>query len=232
MDEKSLEKKLTDKKFLKSNDLVETTSKFVLWAQANKSIVVGLVFVLTMIAIAIPVMRYFHTQKINTFNQKFYQATKGLKKEQSYRELLNEYKDLPAAQVVRLELIDNLLEHNSEDDAIKEIDAGLDSSKRDVFQTILVLKRVGILKQNKKFKEAADFIDQHEKQIIVPFLTRMRMIRADLLLLSGERDKARELYQQLAAFEGAGSTGLTTDFDPALANEAKDQVLLIDLGVI
>lgn len=232
MDEKSLEKKLTDKKFLKSNDLVETTSKLVLWAQANKSIVIGLVLVIAMIGIAIPVTRYYHAKKISTFNQKFYQATKGLKKEQSYRELLSEYKDLPASQLVRLELISNLLEHNSEEEAIKEIDAGLDETKRDVFQTILILKRVGILKKNKKFKDAADFIDQHDKQVIVPFLTRIRMIRADLLLLAGERDKARELYQQLAAFEGAGSTGLTTDFDPALANEAKDQVLLIDLGVI
>lgn len=232
MDDKALEKKLTDKKFLKSNDLVTAATVVVNWCAKNRGLTMAFALVLVLLGLTIPGFNYYRQKQVLDFNAKLYQASKSLKKEQLYRELVAEYQSLPAAQLARIQLINNLLEHDDEAGAIKEIEAGLNSEARDIFQTVLILKRANIFKKNEQFLEASKFIADHEKQVIVTFINRMRMIRADLLLLSGERKGARELYQELASFEGAGAQGLTTDFDPALANEAKDQLLLIDLGVI
>lgn len=234
MDNKELEKKFSDKKFLKSNELQNLAGNAVVFIKENKNLVVAGVVVLVVIGLAIPGLKFYRTQQITDFNKKLYQADKGLKKVQKYQSLLKDFSSLPAAQYVRLKLIDEYIEHSEVEKAEAEIQAGLKTPERSIFKTLLVLKQVGRLKKNQKFKEAADFILAHETKVIPPFLGRLRMIRADLLLLAGQKDSARALYQQLGNFEGAGAEGESAlvDFDPQLANEAKDQVLLIDLGII
>ncbi|OVE80524.1 hypothetical protein BVY03_06085 [bacterium K02(2017)] len=235
MDDKKLEKLFKDKKFLRSNDFVLAFKKAVLFLKENKNITFGLVAVLLLIGTAIPGFNWYQEKQVLKFNQKLFEAQKSLKKEELYKDLLQNYKNMKSVQYVRLNLINNLLDHNETDKALSVINEGLQNTNKDIFTTLLVLKKIRILKEQKKYKEAAQIASNFHNKILDGFLNKFRMINADLFMLAGDKIAAKKIYQDLGDFAGVGadsSENLESNFDPAITNKAKDILLLMELGVL
>ena len=160
MDNRALAKKFHDKKFLKSNDFVTFTSKFVDFLSDNKGLVGAAVIVLIVLGFSIPGLKWYRLRQINSFNEKLYGAQKSLKKESLYSELITDYQSLPASQLARLKLVDELVDHDKKEAAQQVIAEGLLADKRDIFTTLLVLKNLGLLKADKKYSDAIAYARQ------------------------------------------------------------------------
>lgn len=236
MDNKELIKKFSSKKFLKSNQLREMANQTLQFVKQNRGVVVVAVILLLAIAISIPSLRYYRLKRIESFNLKLYEAQKSLKKKDSYQELVQDYKDIPAHNLARLNLVDNFLDNQQREEAYQAIDQGL-TDEKDIFTTLLVLKKINLLKEDAKYQEAADFAMNATNHIIPSFMGRYKLIQADLLLLSDQKDMARKIYQELvqrnAQSEDAEMENIPmSGRDQGVEAQAENQLLLLDLGVL
>lgn len=234
MDDKQLAKKFHDKKFLKSNEFINLVAKFFSILKEYKMIVILAGIVLLIIGVTIPALKWYRLKEVQSFNKKLYSAQTSIKKEAAYRGLITDYKNLQASQFARLKLIDDLMDHQQVDEARQVIENGLQGDDRNIFTTLLVLKNINIFKENNKYKEAAAFAKNNENKILETFLGQYQLIYADLLLLDNNRSEARKVYEKLSQFSGIGAEGQKqlVDFDPVVANKAKDKLLLLDLGIL
>ena len=114
------------------------------------------------------------------------------------------------------------------------INEGLEQGDRNIFQTILILKQVNLLKEQGLFEEAAKFIAKHEKSAIKPFLGQLKIIQGDLLILANKKEEARKVYDFIARFSAntEGQKDAADDYDAAASKTAKEKLLLLDLGVL
>lgn len=230
MDNDELRKKFHDKKFLKSSGLHEGIASVLTVLKENKSYFISALIVGLVLIIAIPSFKFYRMQRIQSFNEKLHSTENGLKKEEGYKQLIEEYQDLSAHQFARIKLIDHYLENQDMTKALAEIDSGLKEDRHDIFSTLLVLKKINLLKKDGKHKEALDFALAHEVKILDSFKNSFKLIQADLCLLTGDKQKAREIYQSLALL--AAQEEILPDYDPVVVEKAKDQLLLLDLGVL
>ncbi|MBF0104359.1 MAG: hypothetical protein HQM16_03420 [Deltaproteobacteria bacterium] len=234
MDNEKLVKMFQDKKFLKSNEFAATVDKIYVFLKQNKQITLTALGIFLVLVLAIPGFKWYRLKQIDAFNTKLYQAEKSLKKEALFREIIGNFKGLTASQYVRIRLINDLLDHDKKDEALKVVDEGLTQKGQNIFTTVMALKKIALLKQQGKFSEAAAEAVRLENKILPTFLNRYKMITAELYLLNKDTGKARAVFEELGEFAGVGAeakAGLE-DFDPVLANQAKDMLLFLDLGVL
>lgn len=233
MDDKQLEKLFHDKEFLKTNSFATAMEKFILFFKENRGLSLAALVVLVVMGLSIPLFKWYRMNTIEDFNTKLYEAQKSLKKEDLYRELIANYKNLTAAQYVRLKLVSELIDHSKKDEALTVIDQGLSGTDKNIFTTLLTLKKLSILKQDKNYALAAQEAARLEQKVMDAFVNNYRMITAELFILAGERENARALYEKIGEFEGVGAgAGELEDFDAALAGQAKDMLLFLDLGIL
>jgi predicted negative regulator of RcsB-dependent stress response len=236
MDERELLKKFHDKQFLKKNEFAEMMSKIVAVIKANKALVVTGVVLAVVLGIGMPTLRWYQAYRVETFNAKLFEAEKSLKKIDLYQGLVKDYSSIPASQYARLLLVDSLVEHRQFDDAAKQLDQGIKKNNRpDIFSTLLVLKRLDLLKNQEKYLEASDYATNHQNNILKTYLPQYKLYQANLMILAGKKDEARALYEKIVA-----ETETTTEDTPetaktqnaAIVKTAKGQLMLLDLGVL
>ncbi len=235
MDEKNLIKKFHDKHFLRKNEFAEVVAQLITFVKANKPLVSAVVVLALIFGLGLPTLRWYKAHQIEQFNTRLFEAEKSLKKVESYEQLLQEYKNIPASQLARLELVETLVEHNQAEEAATVLDEGLKhSSQNNIFSTLLVLKRLDLLKAQNKYLEAVDFATNHRNQIIKTYLPQYKLLQANLLLLADKKDEARTLYQQLIAETEVTDDGQKQKASPdsSAVRVAKEQLMLLDLGVL
>ena len=149
MDNKALKKKFSSKEFLKTSDLHTSTGKVLAFVKANKNIVILVCLILVGLGVGIPGYRLYHTKRVEAFNQQLFVAAKGLKKADNYMQVIKDFSDLQAHQYARLKLVNHYIDNQDNESALKQIDEGLLQTKADIFSTVLVLKKINILKKDK-----------------------------------------------------------------------------------
>lgn len=234
MNNAALEKKFTDKEFLKTNDFAGGVGKVVALVRDNKMpMLVGLILVV-LAGLSVPAISWYRAGQVKAFGEEFYQAKKGLKKEEAYRQLIAKNPQLSASQLVRLELVDTLVGHDDIDAALKVINEGIIAQKPDIFNTLLVVRGAGLLKAQNKFDEAANFAKAHQVDVLKTFINHLKFLQADLMVSAGKQAEAKVIYQELTSPTGVGvdASGSLSDFDPQIAAMAKEKVLLIDMGLL
>lgn len=234
MRDKELQKKFHNKKFLKTNEFAVFAGKLVAAAKDYKVLAVLILVAALVLVVGVYGLRWHRLKRAQAFNERLYQAQTGLKKETLYREILNEYSDIPASQYARLALVDYLLDHNRADEVAQEILMGLKRPGPDIFTTLLVVKNIAILKGRGEFLDAASFADKNRDRVLQTFRGRLDLITANLYLLAGKKESARDTLEKIVASaqrKEAGQVGVT-GFDPRVVKEARDRLLLLDLGVL
>lgn len=239
MNNDELSKKFHDKKFLKSSDFHEGVASVLESLKDNKLYFVFALIVGLALIVAVPSFKLYRMKRVQAFNEKLHDTENGLKKEEGYKQLIQEYQDLSAHQYARIKLVDYYLENQDMPKALTEIDNGLKEDGSDIFSTLLVLKRVNLFKKGNKYKEASDFASAHESKIMESFKYSYKMIQADLCLLADDKAKAREIYQALTLLAASeeiqqepNEKKVASDYDPQIVEKAKDQLFLLDLGVL
>lgn len=236
MDEKELLKKFHDKNFLKKNEFAETVSKIVAFVKANQTLVIVVVGLAVLLGVGLPTLRWYQSHRVVQFNTQLFEAEKSLKKIDLYAELVKEYDSIPAVQYARLKLVENLVEHSQLDEAAAQLDEGIKKeSKPGIFPTLLVLKRLDLLKNQNKYLEASDYAINHQNNILKAYLPQYRLFQANLMILAGKKEEARALYQKMIAEAETLNEGDTTPVksdNTAAVQEAKEQLMLLDLGVL
>ncbi|EKD51889.1 MAG: hypothetical protein ACD_62C00166G0003 [uncultured bacterium] len=234
MDDKQLEKVLTSKSFLKRNEFAEVVAKTSAYCRENKKTVTWAVTVLVILGLFFPVFNWYRLKTVQDFNQALYQAEKSVQKIDKYKELLNKFEKLPAAQLVRLKLAQALVDHKNDDEAITVLKEGLGKGQDELLNTLLVLKSVGLLKEKGRFEEASSFAAQNESLIIKPFLGQYKLLQGDLLVLADKKAEARKLYE----FIVGQTSGMNKEkaelsgYDPRVIDVAKDKLLVLDLNAL
>ncbi len=234
MNNAALEKKFTNKEFLKTNDYVGSVGKVAMLVRENKApMLVGLVLIV-LAGLSVPTIKWYRANQTKAFGEEFYQAKKSLKKEDAFRQLIAKNPQLSASQMVRLELVDTLVGHDDIDAAIKVINEGIIAQKPDIFNTLLVVRGAGLLKAQNKFDEAASFAKTHQVDVLKTFVNHLKFLEADLLVNAGKQGEAKVIYQELTTPAGVGvdASGSLSDFDPQIAAMAKEKILLIDMGLL
>ena len=66
--------------------------------------------------------------------------------------------------------------------------------------------------------------------MLLDFQAKFELLQANLLAATGKEDYAKAIYEALANQEV--SSGLDQSFDPFVVKEAKDQLLLLEMGVL
>jgi predicted negative regulator of RcsB-dependent stress response len=234
LDDKKLRKMFSNKKFLRKNEFAVLIKNAVTFAKQNQKIVIGLVVVVAIVGMTIPAFNWYNLDKIEKFNKALFSAEKSIKKEELFQNILTNYSSLPASEIARLKLVDNLFSHQKENEALKTIDEGLVGSEQTIFKTLLVLQKTNYLKEKNDFSLAASFIKQSEPKIIKTFLNQIRLLRGDMLLLAQNKEEARKAFETIARFSETNETEKTSlvDFDSQAAKTAKEKLLLMDLGVL
>lgn len=230
MNNDELSKKFHDRKFLKSSDFHEGVASILTSLKDNKLYFIFALIVGLALIVAIPGFKYYRMKRVQTFNEKLYDTESGLKKEEGYKQLIQDYQDLPAHQYARIKLVDYYLENQDMPNALAEIDNGLKQDGGDIFSTLLVLKRINFYKKENKYQEALDFALAQEAKIMESFKNSYKMIQADLCLLTDDKSRAREIYQALQ--QEPNEQEVSPDYDPQIVEKAKDQLFLLDLGVL
>lgn len=226
---------LANKDFLKRNEFAEVVVQGKSFIATYKGPVSFLVLVALFILLGIPVFNYYRDSQTMAFSEKFYKAGKGLKKEDAFQSLVRDFSALPAARLAHLELAEYHLSHGDITKAHAAVDQGLAQKQNDVLTTLLVLKKIDLLRADKKTKEAASFAASSEARVLPAFKGRLKLLQAELLVAVGERDVAKGLYDQLskAAVQDDTQTkdGIVS-YTPDVIEEAKEQLLLIKLGLL
>lgn len=236
MDEKELLRKFHDKQFLKKNEFAEIVTQIVGFVKANKALVVVVVVLAILLGVGMPTLRWYQAHRIEIFNAKLFEAEKSLKKVDLYQELIKNYSSIPASQYARLMLVDSLVEHNQFDDAAKQLDQGIKKSGQpDIFSTLLVLKRLDLLKNQEKYLEASDYATNHQNNILKTYLSQYKLYQANLMVLAGKKDEARSLYEKIIAEAETKNEKIpeaTERQNTEIVKTAKGQLMLLDLGVL
>lgn len=239
MNNDELSKKFHDKKFLKSSELHESVASLLRVLRDNKlyfvfALIVGLVLI-----VAVPSFKLYRMKRIQSFNEQLHATESGLKKEEGYKQLIQEYSDLAAHQYARIKLVDYYLENQDRTNALAQIDSGLKEGGGDIFSTLLVLRGINFYKKDGKYKEALEFALAQEAKIMASFKYSYKLIQADLCLLADDKPQAREIYQALTfltandeAQQESNQEKVLPDYDPQVVEKAKDKLLLLDLGVL
>jgi predicted negative regulator of RcsB-dependent stress response len=225
------------KEFLKRNDFATAVGRGVGFFEQNVKFLMAIGLLVVAVVAGLYFLKTREEKRLEGFNARFYAAEKGLKKEVSYRALLQEFGDVPASALVRLALVGNLLDNQKPDEALKVLDEGLHVHLgADIFTTLLVVKKIDVLKGQGDFTAAAAFADQAASRVIDTYRDSLLFTRADLLLLAGQWDDAKALYQRLAVVEEGGEGEEKAQkkdrADPQLPHKAKGRLKLIEFGLI
>lgn len=233
MKESALAYKMSDKKFLKQNEFAEAMGRFWGFVRNNRHLVLSFLSVIILLGFGVFGLKLYRTYRITSLSEASFMAKTNLKKEALYRDILAHYGDISASQMARLNLAQYLVENQKIVEAQKLLNEGLKGADKTVFSTLVILKSIDLLKAEKKYGEAAVLASENEKHVMDYFLPRLKLIQADLFLLAGKKDEAKSLYQSLSAVSG-GEVGdkNSKDFDPTVVDEAKDQLLLMELGAL
>lgn len=233
MKDSALAYKISDKKFLKQNELAEALGRLWRFVKNNRNRVVSFLSVIVLLALGVFGLKLYRVHRIESLSEAFFLAKTSLKKETLYRDILTRYGDLPASQMARLNLAQYFVENQQTVEALKILNDGLKSADKTVFSTLVVLKSIDLLKTEKKYGEAAALALENEKMVMDYFLPRLKLIQAGLFLLAGQKDKAKLGYQNLSTMLPTEVDDKNSkDFDPAVVDEAKDQLLLMELGIL
>ncbi|MCP5463931.1 MAG: tetratricopeptide repeat protein [Deltaproteobacteria bacterium] len=234
MDDKELRKKFSDKTFLRQNEFANVTSNALDWATENKAIVIALVIVALLGVLGYAGGNYYQLNRVAEFNRDYFQARNGLQKEQNLQQLVQEYEGLPAAEIARLQLVDYHLEHNDTTQALVVLDQGLEQSTHPLMVSMLTLKKVSLLKKQNKLEDAIATLDRNLDKLLPAFRPQAKLIKGQLFLSLGQKDKAKELFSGLAQYAGADieQSAELSDYDPMVSSKAKDLAFLIELGVL
>lgn len=226
---------LADKNFLKRNEFAEVVVQGKSFLETYKGPVILLVAVALLILLGIPVFNYYRDSKTTEFSEKFYKAGKGLKKEEAFQSLARDFATLPAARLAHLELAEYHLSHGDVAKAHEAVDQGLAQKHNDVLTTLLVLKKIDLLRADKKSKEAASFAAASEARVLPTFKGRLKLLQAELLVAVGDHNAAKAVYDELskaAVQDGAQPKEGVASYAPDVIEEAKEQLLLINLGLL
>lgn len=226
---------LADKDFLKRNEFAEVVVQGKSFLETYKGPVLLLAAVVLVILLGIPVFNYYRDSKTMEFSEKFYKAEKGLKKDEAFQALVRDFTNLPAARLAHLELAEYHLSHGDSGKAHEAVDQGLAQKHDDVLTTLLVLKKIDLLRADKKNKEAADFAAASGARVLPAFKGHLKLLQAELLIAAGERDVAKALYDELATAavqDGIAPADGLVGYTPDIIEEAKEQLLLIKLGLL
>lgn len=186
------------------------------------------------------------------FSARFFEAGQGLKKVQNYQSLIRDYKEVPAVQLARLNLADKLAVDKKMDEALKTLDEGLAATKEsDLFTTLLVFKKVALLRGQDKFAEALKALDGGAARLMPGMEDAATLLRADLTLQTGKKEDARQLYTSLIKksedfaakakekAEKDAASGKKSELpassesvDENILKQAKDQLYLLDVGLL
>lgn len=229
---KTLDKKLKDKEFLRRNDFLEAVTKVSPLVKEYKVPLIFLGVVILVLMVGLPVLNGLRSHEVEEFNAKFYQAQQE-GGEQVYQEILNEYSSWPASHLVRLNLADHYLNTKNYDKALEVVNEGINGAEENVLSTMLILKKIDILKEQGKLKEAAQIVDENMNKAIPTFRSRLKLLQADLYLHAGQNEKAKQTFQSIVD-EGMdlnleGEETLSV-FDPNVVEKAKEQLLLLEMG--
>lgn len=241
MNTSSLDAKITDKHFLKQNDLAQVLKDFVANIGVYKMPLVVVAVLLLLVLIGVPTQRYLKQRQMDGFARALYAAeqmpgasqAEVEQKITAFNKVIAEHADFPAVRIARLNLAALLSSQKKNAEALTIVDEGLKAStKADILSTLLVFKKVGLLKSEGKFAEAAMALTGVENQVIPTLKDQLKLLKAELLLLTGKKDEAKTLYEQLSVVniqaEGK-SLNLMDAFDPTVSNQARDRLLLMDL---
>lgn len=219
------------KEFLKKDEFAEAVKKSGSFFAQNKVFLMVLVGLVIAGFITKKVIDIRQKSYIKDFNTQLFEAEQSVKKQQDYNQILSQYKDIPASQIARLNLVDNFLSKENHAEALKTLDEGLNKhTKTDVFSTLLALKKVGILKSQKQYAEAVTFIKSSSTKIIDSFKPYYTLLQADLLALAGNNAEAKQIYQQLITTKPLESEKENNAILNQVIQQAKQKVLLLNLS--
>jgi len=224
-------KMITDRKFLKQNDFALVLKQGWQFCKDYK-LPLSLVGVLILIfLVALPSYRIYQKNRSEKLSMAFYLAQTVENKEKSYHNLLKTYSDLPAVRLVSLRLADHYFAKDQKENAFSVLEDGLKNfSEVDILSTLLVLRTVNFLKKENRFEEIAQRMGDFKTKVLLDFQAKFELLQANLLAATGKEDYAKAIYEALANQEV--SSGLDQSFDPFVVKEAKDQLLLLEMGVL
>lgn len=240
MKKTELEKKFSDKKFLKTNEFVVLVGRFLKSVQNNRPLVLGLVAVALVLILGIPGYKYYQKQQFKKVNEMLYEAKNSLKKEALYQQIIDEYGALELAHVARVRLADYYIENNQKEKAFDVLNVDFGSSKPSLLGTLVVFKRVGLLKADGQFEEAQKYLQANQKVVLPELQPKAKLYQARLLWLDKKQDQAKSILDQV-------KVELETKIDSAksetvqnknlaenrqLLKEVKEQLLYIELGLM
>lgn len=242
MNTSSLNTKITDKHFLKQNDLAQALKDFSENIGDYKMPLFVVAALLLLLVVGLPTQRYLQQRQKDGFAQALYSveqmpvvsATETDQKIAAFKKMLGEYADFPGARLAQLKLAGFLATQKKNTEALGVVEEGLQlSGDADILSTLLALKKIGLLKAEGKFAEAAEALTGLEGQVITTLRDHLKLAKAELLLFAGKKDEAKTLYEQLSVVniqtEGK-PINLMDAFDPTVSNQARDQLLLMELG--
>lgn len=242
MNTSSLTGKFADKNFLKKNDLADALTGFFHEARHYKLPILAALLVLLILLIGIPVHRFLDQRESDALAVELFQVEELPATNQAeiaariagFQALVKEYATVPAVRLAEVKFATFLLENNKTDEALSVVDAGLKlSSTPDILSTLLVLKKASLFKSQGKLTEAIQVLDASNHLLLASFADSTKLIKASWLLLTGKKEEARVLYEQLStlSLQGADkSVNLLESFDPTVSNRAREQLLLMELG--
>lgn len=222
-----------DKSFLKRNEFADAVKSGVSFFEDYKIPLTLLIVTALLLIFGIPAYRYYRGNRIANLNIRLYEAQKGLKKEQAYSDILRDFSGIPATKLAHLKLADHYAGNQETDKALFTLDQGLADAQPDVLGTLLVLKKLDILRSQGEAKAAAQFAGESGGKVLPTFRGRLKLIQAESLLDAGDKAAAKAVYESLTqsiAELAEGSEASTGGFDPEIVSEAKEQLLLLNLG--
>lgn len=236
------------KQFLKRNDLADLMGGGAGFFSRYKLL---LAFILVAVVVGFAVSSFVKAERLRKseeFSARFYEAGKGLKKVSAYQDLIRDYRDVPATALARIRLADKLVDDKKIDEAIKILDEGLaEPHEPGLLSTLLVLKKAEICRSSGKFDKAIQVLDAGKGHWLAGFEDAVTLMKADTLLLAAKQEDARKLYEglilraeQLEAKQrekketekSAAKKNPGDEIDAEIVKRAKDQIYLLDLGVL
>lgn len=224
---------IVDKDFLKRNEFADVVKSGISFFQDYKIPLALLVAALLAIALGIPAYRYYRSNQIEDLSRRFYEAQKGLKKEQAYSDIIRDFPGLPGAKLAHLKLAEHYVGNQNPEKALATLDEGLQGAESDILGTLLTLKKIDVLRSKGDLAAATRFAEESEGKVLPTFRGRLKLLRAELLLTAGDKAGAKTVYESIVASLAGlaeGNAAVTGGFDPEIVSKAKEQLLLLNLG--
>jgi predicted negative regulator of RcsB-dependent stress response len=222
------------KNFLRHDELADLIAGSAPFFERYRLLILAVIVGAVLASAGYLVLKERNQQQVMDFNERLEAVAKSPQKVDGYRKVVADFATVPAVNLARLRLVSALLDNQKTDDALKALDDGLAKSGPDIFTTLLVLKKIDVLKGEKKYDEALKALRDGRSKVISAYDDELSLQEAQLALLAGHKDDARKIYDRLAALkvevpkEGSQDPGL----DESVISTAKDQLLLLDLGVL